>query len=45
METEPVLHREEAVALAFTVTDILEEVRKIRLLIQDDDGEEEDLEE
>jgi len=44
MDNEPVLSRDEAVGLAFTVSDILIEVRRIRKLL-DEDGEEEDLEE
>jgi hypothetical protein len=39
---EPVIHREEAVGLMFTVTDILDEVRAIRELLEGDDGEEEE---
>jgi hypothetical protein len=44
MEDEPVLHRSEAVGLVFAVTDILEEVRSIREILEDD-GEEEEPEE
>ena len=42
MDNEPVLYRDEALGLAFTVSDILEEVREIRALLKDDDGEEEE---
>ncbi|HEX6702668.1 MAG TPA: hypothetical protein VF101_18220 [Gaiellaceae bacterium] len=42
MDNEPVLHRDEALGLAFTVGDILEEVREIRALLREDDGEEEE---
>jgi hypothetical protein len=43
IEPEPVIYREEAAALMFTVTDILGEVRRIRRLLEDDDdGEEEE---
>jgi hypothetical protein len=38
---EPVLYRDEALGLALPVHDILEEVREIRRLLEDDDGEEE----
>ena len=41
MEPQTVVSREEAVGLIFLVADILEEVRMIRQLLQDDeDGEE-----
>jgi hypothetical protein len=39
---EPVVSREEAVALLFNVTDIVESLRRIEELLRDDDGEEED---
>jgi hypothetical protein len=42
IEPEPVIHREEAVSLMFTVTDILGEIRAIRELLEGDDGEEEE---
>jgi hypothetical protein len=39
----PVIHREEAISLLFTVTDILGEARAIRELLEgEDDGEEEE---
>jgi hypothetical protein len=39
---EPVVHREEAVGLMFLWADILGEVRRIRRLLEGDDGEEEE---
>jgi hypothetical protein len=39
---EPVLVREEALALAWGVLDILGEVRAIRRLLEDEGGEEEE---
>jgi hypothetical protein len=42
MESEPVIHRDEAVGLIFAVSDILENVRAIRRLLEDDGEEEED---
>jgi hypothetical protein len=39
---EPVVSREEAVALLFNVSDIVESLRRIEELLRDDDGEEED---
>lgn len=45
VQAEPVVYREEAVALLFAVTDILDEVREIRKLLEDSDEEEEDEEE
>jgi hypothetical protein len=42
IESEPVIAREEAVSLMFTVTDILVEVRAIREFLEGDDGEEEE---
>jgi len=39
---EPVLVREEALALTWTVVDILNELRAIRELLEDDGGEEEE---
>jgi hypothetical protein len=39
---EPVLVREEAVALLWFLADILSEVRVIRGLLEDDGGEEEE---
>jgi hypothetical protein len=44
MESEPVLHREEALGVGFLVADILEEVRAIRELLEGDDEEEEEAE-
>jgi hypothetical protein len=41
VKAEPVLYRDEALGLVFAVHDILEEVRRIRALLEDDDGEEE----
>jgi hypothetical protein len=41
MEIEPILTREEAVGVAFAVYDLLVEVRRIRRLLEGDDGEEE----
>ena len=40
MNESAVIHREEAVGLLFTVADILEEVRSIRELLEDESGEE-----
>jgi len=42
--TEPAIHREEVVALLFSVYDISETLTKIHLLLlgEEDDGEEED---
>jgi hypothetical protein len=43
MPEEQVVYREEVVALMFTVTDMLAEVRRIRRLLEGgDDGEEEE---
>jgi hypothetical protein len=43
IEAEPVIHREEALAVAFAVTDILAELRRIRRVLEGgDDGEEEE---
>jgi hypothetical protein len=43
IELEPVIYREEALAVAFAVTDILAELRRIRRVLEDgDDGEEEE---
>jgi hypothetical protein len=42
MEPEPVLHRDEALGLAFAVADILEHVRAIRRMMEGDDEEEEE---
>jgi hypothetical protein len=39
---EPALHREEAVGMMWTVTDILEELRAIRDLLEGFDGGEEE---
>jgi hypothetical protein len=41
---EPVIDRDEAVALLFNVSDISETLRRIEQLLEDGDGEEEDLE-
>ena len=38
---ERVIHREEVVALLFNVSDIVEALRRIALLLREDDGEEE----
>jgi len=45
--TQPLVTRSELEAAFFALYDLLEEVRKIRLLLDEDDGEEaqEDLEE
>lgn len=40
MPESAVIHREEVVGLLFTVADILEEVRSIRELLQDENGQE-----
>ena len=40
--TEPVIERDEAVALLFNVSDIAESLRRIEQLLEDDHGEEED---
>ena len=40
MDTEPVISRGEAVGLMFAVADILEEVKAIRELLEEDNGEE-----
>jgi hypothetical protein len=41
--TEPVIYREEAVRLLFTVYDMSRELRNIRdVLVEEDDGEEDD---
>ena len=42
VEAEQVIYRDEAAAFMFTVADILEEVRAIRELLENDDGEEEE---
>jgi hypothetical protein len=46
VDAEPVVYREEAVAVMFAVMSILEEVRRMRRFLEGDDGEEvqEDLE-
>jgi hypothetical protein len=46
VDAEPVVYREEAVGVMFAVMAILEEVRRVRRLLEGDDGEEvqEDLE-
>jgi hypothetical protein len=41
VEAEPVLGREEVVALLFAVFDMLDELRAIRKLLEDDGEEEE----
>jgi hypothetical protein len=42
VDVEPVIYRNEAVGMMFTLTTILEEVETIRAaLLQEDDGEEE----
>jgi hypothetical protein len=41
MESEPVVYRDEAVGLMLAVPDILEHVRAIHGLLEDEDGEEE----
>jgi hypothetical protein len=41
VDAEPVLYRDEAIGLVLAVHDILEEVRNIRDLLDEDDGEEE----
>jgi hypothetical protein len=41
IELEPVIYREEALALMFAVMDILAELRAISELLEGDDGEEE----
>ena len=45
MENEPAVYRDEAAGTMFAIADILTEVRRIRELLEDEDGEEEDLEE
>ncbi len=42
VEPEPVAYREEVIGMMFAVADILEEVRRIRHVLEDDDGEEEE---
>ena len=42
MGSEPSIYREEAVSTMFTVKDILVDVRAIRRLLEDEDGEEEE---
>jgi len=42
MDNEPVRSRAEAVGLVFSVNDILIEVREIRALLEDEDGDEEE---
>jgi hypothetical protein len=42
VNADPVVHREEAVSTMFAITDILEEVREIRALLEGDDGQEEE---
>jgi hypothetical protein len=42
MDSEPIVFRGEAVGLMFAVADILEEVKAIRELLEEDDGEEEE---
>jgi hypothetical protein len=39
---EPVVSRDEAVALLFNVSDIVVTLRRIEALLEDNDGEEED---
>jgi hypothetical protein len=38
---DPVIYREEAVALLFNVSDIVAALERIELLLEEDDGEEE----
>jgi hypothetical protein len=45
MDNEPVLSRDEAVVLVFSVNDILLEVQEIRTLLEGEGGEEEEPEE
>ena len=42
MDSEPIIFRGEAVGLMFAVADILQEVKAIRELLEEDDGEEEE---
>ncbi len=39
---EPVIHREEAVGPLFNVSELVVTLRRIEVLLEDDDGEEED---
>ena len=39
---DPPIEREEIVALLFNVSDLVDEVTKIRELLEDDDGKEEE---
>jgi hypothetical protein len=39
---DPVIHRDEAVGLLFNVSELVVTLRRIELLLEDDDGEEED---
>jgi hypothetical protein len=41
VESEPLIEREEVVALLFNVSDVAQSLRNIELLLEDDDGEEE----
>jgi hypothetical protein len=41
LQAEPVIYRDEALGLLFSVADILEELRAIHDLLGGDDGEEE----
>jgi hypothetical protein len=38
---DPLIHRDEVVALLFNVSDIVAALTRIELLLQEDDGEEE----
>jgi hypothetical protein len=42
MEPEPILYRTEALAVIGVLADILVELRAIKALLQEDDGEEEE---
>jgi hypothetical protein len=43
VQNEPILSRDEAVGVAFAVHDILEEVRAIRELLEDDGQDEQEI--
>jgi hypothetical protein len=44
VDREPVIYRDEAVSTMFAVTDILDELRAIRDLLEDERGQEEEAE-
>jgi hypothetical protein len=41
VEESPLIDREEVLSLLFSVNDLVQETRAIRLLLEDDDGQEE----